>query len=61
MLIPGVIGRHELFHLAVLAGIALHWQFIYRIASGEYQCPALRQPRGERQVIDSTSSRETSA
>ncbi len=31
MLIPGVVGRHEIFHLAVLAGIAFHWQFVCRI------------------------------
>lgn len=56
MLIPGVIGRHELFHLTVLAGIAFHWQFIYRIASGEYQYSPSRDPRGERQTIETTSS-----
>jgi len=27
-LIPNVIGPHELFHIAVLAGIAWHWQFV---------------------------------
>jgi channel protein (hemolysin III family) len=34
-LLPGVIGPHEIFHLAVLAGIAWHWAFIQGIASGE--------------------------
>ena len=33
-LIPGVVGPHEVFHLAVLAGISFHWSFIRRIASG---------------------------
>lgn len=28
IVIPGVIGAHELFHIAVLAGIAWHWQFV---------------------------------
>ncbi|WP_088331365.1 hemolysin III family protein [Lacimicrobium sp. SS2-24] len=28
VLIPGVLGPHELFHIAVLAGIAWHWQFV---------------------------------
>lgn len=28
VLIAGVIGPHELFHIAVLAGIAWHWQFV---------------------------------
>jgi channel protein (hemolysin III family) len=29
---PGVIGPHEIFHLAVLAGLAYHWTFIQRAA-----------------------------
>jgi channel protein (hemolysin III family) len=28
VLVPGVLGPHELFHLAVLAGIMFHWSFI---------------------------------
>ena len=28
VVIPGVLGPHELFHLAVLAGIMFHWLFI---------------------------------
>lgn len=28
VVISGVIGPHELFHIAVLAGLAWHWQFI---------------------------------
>ena len=32
--LPAVVGPHELFHLAVLAGIAWHWRFILRVASG---------------------------
>ena len=34
VLIPNVFGPHELFHLAVLAGISFHWAFIRGIASG---------------------------
>ncbi len=30
-IVPGVVGPHEIFHLAVLAGVALHWQYIRRI------------------------------
>jgi channel protein (hemolysin III family) len=26
----GVVGPHELFHIAVLAGISFHWCFVYR-------------------------------
>lgn len=32
-LIPGAVHPHELFHLAVLIGVFLHWSFIWRIAS----------------------------
>jgi channel protein (hemolysin III family) len=28
IVIPGVLGPHELFHIAVLAGIIFHWYFI---------------------------------
>jgi len=31
-LIPGVFGPHELWHVAVLAGLGLHWRFLYRNA-----------------------------
>jgi channel protein (hemolysin III family) len=33
-LIPGVFQWHEVFHVAVLIGLALHWSFIYAIADG---------------------------
>jgi channel protein (hemolysin III family) len=32
ILIPGVVGPHELFHFAVVAGVALHWQLIADLA-----------------------------
>lgn len=31
IVIAGVVGPHELFHIAVLAGIAWHWQFISKL------------------------------
>lgn len=33
-LIPGVVGPHEIWHLAVLTGIGLHWRFVNQFASG---------------------------
>jgi channel protein (hemolysin III family) len=33
VLVPGVVGPHEAFHVAVLAGIGLHWRFVWEIAS----------------------------
>ncbi len=43
VIIPGVLGSHELFHLAVLAGIGLHWRFIgsFALAEPEKACPKL--------------------
>ena len=35
VLVAGVVGPHEIFHLAVLAGISFHWAFVLGIASGE--------------------------
>ena len=32
--IPGVVGAHELWHLAVLVGLGLHWKFVFGFASG---------------------------
>jgi channel protein (hemolysin III family) len=39
VLIAGVIGPHELFHIAVLAGVGLHWWFVYHYASGVASLP----------------------
>jgi channel protein (hemolysin III family) len=35
VLVAGVVGPHEIFHLAVLAGISFHWAFIRGIATGQ--------------------------
>jgi channel protein (hemolysin III family) len=35
VLIPGVIGAHELFHFCVIAGIAFHLSFIHTFAHGD--------------------------
>jgi channel protein (hemolysin III family) len=43
VLIPGVLGPHELFHVAVLAGAGFQWWFIWGIASGKV--PPRRVPR----------------
>ncbi len=33
VLVPTVIGPHELFHFMVLIGIAAHWMYIHRLAT----------------------------
>lgn len=35
VIIPGVLASHELFHLFVLAGVAMHWQYIHRAVVNE--------------------------
>lgn len=42
-LAPQVIGAHELFHLAVLAGISCHWTFIHGFAAGRRREAATRR------------------
>lgn len=31
-IIPGVFGPHEVWHIAVITGLSLHWRFIARLA-----------------------------
>ncbi len=31
VLVPGVVGPHELWHFAVLAGLGYHWFFVFQI------------------------------
>ena len=33
-LVAGLVGPHELWHLAVLTGLGLHWRFVFQFASG---------------------------
>jgi len=46
-IIPGILGWHELFHVAILAGIGWHWRLIAGIADRSIQYPA-RAPAGAR-------------
>ena len=41
VLLAGIVGPHEVFHLAVLAGISFHWAFIRGIA-GDARARVLR-------------------
>lgn len=34
ILLPGIVGAHELWHVAVLAGLGLHWKFVFQFAAG---------------------------
>ena len=39
VLIDGVVQWHEVFHVAILIGLALHWAFMYQIANGRVPTP----------------------
>ena len=63
-LLPGIVGPHEVFHLAVLAGMACHWQFVSQFATGEAPPPvgaepALRRKKTEYIAGNSVASHET--
>jgi len=40
-IVPGVFGPHELWHIAVITGLGLHWRFIVKLARDESE---LRRP-----------------
>lgn len=45
-LVPGIVGAHEIWHVAVLIGLALHWTFVMQFADGapsltQEGCPAV--------------------
>ncbi len=44
-LIPGVVGPHELWHIAVIAGLSLHWKFVFQFADGLPHAPLRRDSR----------------
>lgn len=45
VLIPHVIGPHELFHVMVLMGITAHWMHIYRLTESPFDPSAGRHSR----------------
>jgi channel protein (hemolysin III family) len=34
VIVPGIVGPHELWHVAVLIGLSLHWKFVLQFAAG---------------------------
>ena len=38
--IPGVFGAHEVWHVAVLMGLSLHWKFVFQFADGLPHTPS---------------------
>lgn len=44
-LIPNVFAPHELWHIAVLCGLGLHWKFVFQFAGGAVEPLANSQRR----------------
>ena len=44
VLIPRVVGPHEAWHVAVLAGLGLHWKCVFQFAHGPPDTDAKRSP-----------------
>ncbi len=47
VLIPGVLGPHELFHVCVLVALGLHWRFVEQVLAGQ-EAPTVTQALTER-------------
>lgn len=50
VLVEGLIGPHEVFHLAVLVGLGSMWLFMHRIADKPFNAGSRSRVRGARQV-----------
>ncbi|NIL96445.1 MAG: DNA-binding protein [Planctomycetales bacterium] len=50
--VPGVLGPHELFHIAVLIGISCHWVFVWRLAEGGHLADEMGLPDAMGQLPD---------
>lgn len=60
--IPGVIGPHEMMHVAVLAGALLHFWFVWQFADGKVgPIVADEIPRGELAVAAVSVVKDSSA
>lgn len=56
VLMPSVIGPHELFHVLVLIGIATHWTYIHRLVHAQF-VPTAGQASRTGSVAPSTAPR----
>jgi channel protein (hemolysin III family) len=54
VLVPTVVGPHEMFHVMVLIGIAAHWMHIHRLAKASFNPLAETTPRGALHVASRT-------
>lgn len=55
--VPSVVGPHELWHVAVILGLGLHWKFVFQFADGASEPDARRQ---KTEAIPAAAVRATS-
>jgi channel protein (hemolysin III family) len=51
VLLAGIIGPHEIWHIAVLTGLGLHWRFVFQFASASNARVITDCPRTEAPLI----------
>lgn len=49
--IPGIIHGHEIWHIAVLVGVSLHWRFMHHLAVMEPIDPSFLDPESPFNVV----------
>lgn len=49
-LLPGVVGAHELFHLAVLGGIGIHWRLFHLVAGRPLRATPVLERAGAQMI-----------
>lgn len=51
ILLPQIIGAHEVWHVAVLIGLGLHWRFVFQFADGRYECERVHHPDSDGKML----------
>lgn len=55
VLVEGVVGPHEVFHMAVLVGLGSMWLFMHRIGDKPFHVGSPARVRGARRAVSATA------
>ena len=53
VIIPHVVHAHEVWHVAVIIGLGLHWKFAFQIAQGAPPAPSLTSNLASQTILSS--------
>jgi channel protein (hemolysin III family) len=59
VVVPGLVGPHELLHVCVLVALACHWRFVYRITGGKRSVTRSARTRGTEPMRNAGSRKVT--